>query len=657
MDEGLMSGEFDVTQWRSFYKAKEIQPDMLKDLIRPGSRIFIGTGCSEPVILTRILVDSKLHFHDCQIIHFLTLSDQKFFDEIDPSRFRHNTLSIIGNDRIRTAIQEGTADFTPIKSSEIPEMLKNHIIPVDVALIQVSPPDQYGYCSLGINVDINRTVVDVAKLVIAQINPRMPASLGDSHIRFDDITKFVYHESPLLSFNYSYSAHDQEILSKIGPALARLIENGSTLNIGLGKIPNAIWSFLKEKQNLAIYSEVLTLTPDLIHLIQNNVINCKENVFPHIVTSFALGTEETYRFLDRNPFIQFQPIEYLNKITNIAQNTKMTSIYGALSVDLTGQVTNHRENHLYSGVGGEYDFIVGSSQAKRGKTIIVLPSTSKDGTQSRIVSVLPQIMIPATDVHFVVTEWGVARLAGKTLRERTLQMIGIAHPHFRMKLLEEAKLLHYVYSDQILPVTVDGVVVQYPENLESEIICKSGAVVYFHPVQPTDEQALQRFYYQLDEKSRINRFLTPKRVFSHEEFQLRVNIDYDYTMVMIGLDKREEGGEIVCVGSYVRDLTGSTNFAEVAITIGTNWRSQGLGRHLFLLLGEIAQGKGIEGFYGDVMAENKAILQLIQSLPFKVVFQNYGETMAFSYRFSEIAEKVGNLLPSTDPFMIYKNPI
>ncbi len=625
--------DFDLSSWREKYKEKEIQPSDLAKIISPGSRIFIGTACSEPLFLTNELVHDKYRWIDCEIIHLLTLSDQKYFSDKFPTRFRHNTLSMLGTDTIRDAVEKGQSDFIPIKTSEIVKLLKSRSLIIDICLLQVSPPDEYGYCSFGINVDINRLVAQVSKIVIVQINPQMPFTYGDSSINLEEIDFFVFKDYQLLEFKYNLNSKDREIIEKIGNYLSRLIENESTLNIGLGKLPNSIWPFLKDKKDLAIFSEMLVLNPDLISLIKNKTISCKKNLRQHIMTSFVLGTKENYQFVNQNPFFKLYSSEYMLDIENIAKNRKLCSIYGTLFVDLSGQITNHLPNKFYGGIGGEHDFVQGSSRSPGGKTIILIPSTTKNGSQSRIVPIVKRCSLPAYDVHYVVTEWGIAHLAGKNVRNRALQLIGISHPKFRKDLLDQAKKLHYLYEDQLLPLTKDGSVILYPEQYEWDFDTKTKIKVHFRPVKPADERILQRFFYTMDEESRIFRFLTPKIAFPHEDAQFEVNIDYSNTMVIIGLVGDEENKEIVASGSYYKDPSGSTNMAEIAVWISNEWHKQGLGYHLFSRLCEIGQEKGISGFFGEVFAQNIGILKILKNLPYKVIFEDYGETFEFSFRF------------------------
>ncbi len=615
-----------ISKWLDQYKDKEISIENLSKYVKPGSRIFLGTGCSEPLLFSQELLKEKYRWFDCHLLHFLSLSNMQYFSEEYPTHFRHNTLSIIGSEEIRKAVNNGKSDFTPIKSSEIPQLLRRNILPVDVAFLQVSMPDEYGYCSLGINVDISLTVAEIVKTLIVQINPQVPFTNGNSTIHFSDIDHFIYHDSPLMEYFIENESEiknqdKSEKVQKMGRFLNRLINDGSTINVGLGSLPSRIWPFLTKKQNLAIYSEVLIFSDALLELIQSGVINCKKNYYPQIMTAFVMGTQQHYRYLHRNPFIKLFPVEYLTNLFNIAQNYQLISIYSAIAVDLLGNLTNHLPESFYSGIGGEHDFIVGSNLSSKGKTIILLPSTAKQDSISRIIPLVQRSNIPASDVHYVITEWGIARLKGKNLRERALQLIGVAHPKFRKNLLESAKKMHLVYDDQILPLTKDGIVVVYPEKYEWNFKTRKEVLIQFRPVKPTDEELYQRFFYKLGQEDRYFRFLSPKKIFPHEQTQKDVNIDYQSNMVILGLYGDEDAKEVVSVGSYYLEPSKEKTIAEIAITVGSQWQHQGIGFHLFKKLIEIGIENEIEGFYGEIAHENQAILAILNHLPYKVHYQ------------------------------------
>lgn len=611
------------SSWIEKFSYKEITIDSLSEYVKPGTRIFLGTGCSEPLIFSKELLKEKYRWFDCHLIHFLSLSNFEYFSKDFPTHFRHDTLSIIGSDSVREAVNSGRSDFTPIKSSEIPRLIRNGMIPIDLAFLQVSPPDQYGYCSLGINVDLNHTVAQTAKKLIVQINENIPYTFGNSTIHFNDIDHFIVKNEPLLECESGKYLSDKYLLkiNKIGKYLTQLIKNGSTLNIGLGKIPPKIWDFLAEKQDLAIYSEVLELSDNLIKLIKDGVVNCKKNTYSHIMTSFVLGSREHFHFLDRNPFIEVHPLEFLSNIRNISHNYQLISIYSAISIDLLGNITNHLPDRLYSGIGGEHDFIQGSSLSPQGKTIIAIPSLAKNGEISRITPLVQRCNIPASDVHYIVTEWGIARLAGKNLRERALQIIGVAHPKFRPYLLDQAKKLHLVYEDQILPLTKDGIVVLYPEKYEWTFTSRNNQRIYFRPIKPTDEELYQQFFYKLGQQDRYLRFLAPKKIFPHEQTQKDVNIDYHTNMVILGFVGNEDVKTIVATASYYMDPDFQEKSAEIAITIASDWQHLGLGHHLFRKMIEIGIDNEIESFYGEIVRENSAILAILNRLPYQVKYE------------------------------------
>ncbi len=610
-------------------KPNKISLEDLNHIIKPGYRIFLGTACSEPYVFTKELTHNKYRWTDCEIVHLLTLTEQKLFSDTFPTRFRHNILSLIGSAQSRHAVNTGKSDFTPIRTSEIPDLLEREILKIDVAMVQMSPPDEYGYCSLGINVDINKKMVEHAKIVIAQINPQMPATRGDSSVKVDQIDYYIEEDTPLIEFKIEYNEKQLEIINKICQYASRLIEDGTTLNFGLGKIPLKIFAHLQNKKDLGIYTESLVMTDEFFDLISKNIITCKLNHYPQVMCAFVLGEKHHYEKIHQNPFIKLYPTEFINNVDNIIKNHQLTSLYSAIAVDLTGQITNHLENKFYSGIGGENDFIEGTSRSPEGKTIILIPSTTSDGSKSRIVPVISRSTLPASDVHYIITEYGLARLTGKSIRQRAIQLIAIAHPKFRKSLLQEAKKMHFVYPDQMIPLTRDGNVVVYPEEYEWMYTTKSGGIVKFRAIKPTDEALLQRFFYHQDEKTRILRYLTPKKTLTHEESQIEVNIDYDTIMVVVGLVGDEDAQEIIAVTSYYLDPEGKFNIAEIAIMISKEWQNQGLGFHLFSKMCEIAREKGVDALIGDFMKANISIEKILQKLPYSVEIEVLDETFEF----------------------------
>jgi len=630
---------FEHPDWKEQYLHKEIVPEKLMEIIKPGSRVYFGSACSEPVILTGQLAKNMDKFVDCQIYHFFTLSDQKFFMEEQPSVFRHNTLSMIGSPSMRDAINKGISDYTPIMSSGIPPLLKGigKRLHIDIALVQVSPPDKNGFCSLGTNVDINMTICKVAKIVIAHINPQMPWTMGNSFIKLSDIDYFVYEDAPLLEFKYDLIDADHEKkeriekMEKIAHYISQLIEHGSTLNFGLGKIPHFLPKYLTEKKDLGIYSEMLP--ESVIDLIDNNIVTCSKNRFPHCMTSLIVGSKKFFDYVDRNPFIEIHPTEYICHVPRIAKNHKLCSIYGALEVDLIGQTTNHTRIGMYSGIGGQAEFTMGSSLIKGGKCIVALPSITLEGKSSiRPILDTQPVALRAFDVHYIVTEWGIAYLHGKSVRERILQMIAIAHPKFRERLLELVKERGLIYKDQKIPMTSDGVVVIYPD-IQWIFHTKDKEGILIRPIKLTDERLMQDLYYKLSDYDRFMRFFTQRSSFKHSEIQQRTICDYQTSMTLVAVIG--EGGEEQIVGAAVYQQNKDTGFAEFALTVAEEYRRQGLGRFLLDKLIEVAHEKGIRGFYGDYLTTNRAISHILHNLPYKTVFSVEGASTSFYFDFMQ----------------------
>jgi acyl-CoA hydrolase/GNAT superfamily N-acetyltransferase len=599
-----------TSNWREKWREKEISVENAIKKIIPGNRVFIDSGCSEPQSLTKELMKQSERLVDTEIIHFLTIGPEKYFPKDKrEDAFRHNALFI--GDTLREEVNSGQADYTPIHVSEIPKLIKSGRRYIDVALIQVSPPDQYGFCSLGINVDIAKPIAQTAYLTIAEINPQMPRTLGSSFIHLKEIDNFIYHDHPLLEFKFD---EPSEIVERLGRNLSNLVQNRSTIHIGFGDLPNNILQYLSNKKDLGMHSHYIT--DAIIPLIEEGILTCrKKNFHPEkIITSFALGSQKLYDFVNNNPYIEFYPSDYVCNPKYISKNKNMVSINSARQIDLTGQVNAATEGYsFYSGFGETVDFIRGAAFSKGGKPIIILPSITRDGKHSRIVSHLDEgagILLSRGDVHYVVTEWGVAYLHGKSIRERVIELISIAHPKFREQLLNEAKTLNYIYSDQILPVDSEGNIVRYPREYETIYKTKDGEEIFIRPLKTTDEDLLKDLYYSLDERDRYLRFFEVRNEFAHKKTQNEVNIDYN-NVFSIGAFVGEIGNEKM-IGNATYYYNPNQNSAEFSFVVHKDWRSIGLGSYLYNYMIIIAKEKGIQSFYGNIHIENKKTVHVIK---------------------------------------------
>ena len=600
-------------EWTEIYKKKVVNANTAIKKIRRGTRIFLGTGCGVPYHLVQELAKNANTMADNEIVHLLTLGDTPSADPRFQEAFRHNTFFVSEN--IREAVTEGRADYTPIMLSDIPRLFKQKRMPLDVAMIQVSPPDQHGFVSLGISVDITKSAAESADLVIAQVNDRMPITHGDSFLHVQDIDWLVPHNEPLREFE---AAEGTDTIKKIGEFVARLIENESTLELGIGALPQAVCNSLLETgvQDLGIHTEMFS--DSLIPLIQQGIVtNRKKSINKDkVIASFAMGSEKLYDYINDNPMFMFHPTEYVNDPYVIGQNRKMIAINSALEVDLTGQVCADSIGHkFYSGIGGQVDFIRGANRSIGGKAIITMQSTAMDGKVSRIVPRLSEgsgVVTTRGDVDVVITEYGLATLHGKTIRERVLSLIAIAHPDFRNNLLEAAKNMQYVHEDQV-PFQVTGTYFASEYEAQEEFKGPDGPVtVYFRLARPDDTDRIKDLFYDLSEESIYFRFLTPLRSLPRKTLQDFYDVDADRDVSIVAVvypDQDHETERIIGAGRYL--LERSTNEAEFALLIQDEYQGKGIGSFLLNHLMRIAKSKGIEAFIAYVHPRNLPMIRFL----------------------------------------------
>src|SRR5579864_7078823 len=433
--------------WETDYKRKLKRVDDALQCVNSGMRVYIQPGCAEPETLIEALMRRAPDLLDVEIVHMMTLGGAPYVAPDMAPHFRHNAVFIGAN--VREAINDGRADYTPIYLSEIEELFQNGAMPLDVALITVSPPDSHGFCSFGIGVDTTLTAARVAKHVIAQINDNMPRTYGDSFIHVSDIDALVESSRPLCALKKSVVTDLQIAIAR---NVAGLIEDGSVLQTGIGGIPDAVLPMLMDRKDLAVHSELVS--DGVIPLIEAGVLTgARKNFKPRkIILGFALGTKRLFEFVDNNPIFEFHPTAYTNDPGLIARNDNMVAINSALQIDLTGQVCSDSiGNQFYSGIGGQVDFLRGASRSKGGKPIIAISSTAKQGTISRIVPTLDPgagVVTSRGLVRYIVTEYGVAYLHGKSIRERAKALIEIAHPDFRAQLYEYCEKTKWLQHPQ-----------------------------------------------------------------------------------------------------------------------------------------------------------------------------------------------------------------
>jgi acyl-CoA hydrolase/GNAT superfamily N-acetyltransferase len=594
--------------WRDIYDRRLKRAAKALRAVQRGQRVFVGSACAEPRALVSALMEKADDLHDVEILHFVTLDKAAYTDRRFDKRFRHNAFFV--GPSTRQALNQGRADYTPVFMHEIQALFASREVPLDVALIQVSPPDNHGFVSLGIGVDVARAAAENARHVIAQVNSNMPRTMGNTYLPVSAIDAFVEQDEELMEFPWP---EPDEVGGRIAEHTAKLIEDGDCLHIGYGQLPYLVLGQLFNKRNLGMHTEVVS--DAVMDLIEAGVINgSQKNHLPgRVVCSFCIGGRRMYDYVDRNPSFLFLPSEQVYSPLEIAKNERMVSIGSALEVDLSGQVSSESLGYqLYSGIGGRLDFMRGAAMSPGGRPIIVLPSTTRDGKKSRIVSRLSQgagVVATRGDVHYVVTEYGIAYLHGRTMRERAMAMINIAHPKFREDLLNQAKEHAYVYPDQILLHAEQNL---YPEEVEATTNMRDGTPVNIRPIKPTDEVALQEFFYSHSEETVYNRYFRPVRALPHVTAQGLVNIDYEHDMAIVAVTGLIGKEKIVGLGRYVRDKDG--DLAEVAYTIHDQYQGQGLGTILQDHLVAYAKLRGVKGMWAVSFGSNKAMLSVFGKL-------------------------------------------
>jgi acyl-CoA hydrolase/RimJ/RimL family protein N-acetyltransferase len=584
--------------------------------IHPGDRIFISTGCGEPQHLVQSLIEyvesNPKAFFDAEVLQVWTLGVAPYTQEKFKHNFRHNSF-FIGNNT-REAINKGLADYTPIFLSEVPNLFDKGYIPVDVALIQVSFPDSHGYMSLGVSVDIVKAATEKARLVIAQVNSNMPRTHGDGFIHVEKVDFIVPYDEEILEYP---SDPPDETVERIGKHVAEVVEDGDTIQVGYGNIPNAVLSALRHKKHLGVHTELIS--DGIVELIKVGAVDNsrKEINRGKAVASFCMGKKSTYEFIHDDPVIEFRSISYTNNPLIIAQHENMVAINSALEIDLTGQATAESLGKtFYSGIGGQADFMRGAVLAKGGKTILAIESTAEEGKISRIVPFLKEgagTTLIRGDIHYVITEYGIAYLHGKNIRERAMALISIAHPNFRGQLIRDAKKLHLIYKDQAF---IPGKRGEYPEQLETIRTTGSGFTLHFRPVRISDETLLKDLFYSLSDQSMYRRFISSRKDMPHERLQDFVVIDYSKQAAILAVEK-EDGKEVV-VGLGEYNVHEGTHHAEVAFVVRDEYQGKGVGTELLDYLIYLAKKQGLLGFTADVLVDNRPMLHLFEKAGFDI---------------------------------------
>ena len=552
-------------------------------VVRPGDKVFVGSACATPRSLVEAL--ERLSRPGVVLVHFLT--DRVGTGDPPRTRYRHRVF-YVGRD-VRALGESGWVDYLPLSLADVPKLFRNGQIPLDVAMIQVAPPDPDGTCSLGISVDVTKAAALTARTVIAEVNPAMPRTAGDSRIPAGRIARFVAVETPVVEY-----LHDRvgEAAEQIARYVARLVDDRSTLQVGLGRVPNQMLAHLTGRRGLAIHSDVIT--EPVVDLVAGGVITGP------VVASWAMGTRRLYDLVDDDPRFAFHPVEYVCDPAIIAGNERMVSVTQAFAVDLTGQVcTESLDGELYGGVSAGPAFHRGALASPGGMAIVCLASRTPQGRSAICLDLGPTeaVAIPRADVHWVITEYGTAYLFGRSLAERAVALIEIAHPDVRKALLDAAIGRGLVGPKQQLRSRS-----AYPVGEVRDVRLRDGREVCVRPTRTSDSGAMQELFHRLPEQDVESRFLQKLSSLTDTVAQYLCSVDYEQEIAFAAVVGPSEHERIVAASSYY--LSPATGLAEVAYMVDPEWQGAGLGALLHARMFEYARGRGVRGFRADVLVGN-----------------------------------------------------
>ena len=594
------------------YKQKLISTDDLLKIIKPGNRIFLSSGAAIPACsVTAIINSDNPNTQDLELVHLLTLSEHLSKDSGRNLNYRLKTFNI--GESISREFNQGRVDFIPANLMEIPLLLKSGAVGIDIAIVTVSPPDNNGYMSLGIAVDVSNIAVQKAPVVVAEVNPSMPVTYGETLIHMNQVHYIIESSQPMLERTWKMWDAQQE---KMGWHISNLIEDGSTVVLHAGRLFDAVASHLKTKRNLGIYTNVIS--DWAIDLIESGAVPYSRSRFRggQITTSYCYGTKELYDYVNRNPIVEFYPIARLVNPSVIQRIPNVVSIMNVKKIDLSGEsVIFHSGDNLLTGYESKFIFAMGAAMAKRGKTIIALRSVDTEGKSNIVLSHEKEkehVRATLGIARYIVTEYGIANLFGKSIRERVLSLIDIAHPDHREFLLEEAKRLGYVYKDQIYVVKN---VKNYPVELETVKTFKDGLEVRFRPIKPSDEDMMRRLFYQFSDESKYLRYFVRVSTMPHKEMQKYVNIDYIDVVSIVGLITRNRQEEIIAEGRYAYYPQEKTY--ELAFIVDEEFQGKGIATFMTEYLIKIGKERGLKTLYANVLPENKKMLNVFDKIKTK----------------------------------------
>ena len=594
--------ETENNQWRN----KLVSAEAVLKKIKPGMGIFLGTGVAEPQFLIRNLMEAEApNLQDLELIQLVSLGSAISIDTIKSCKYRLKTF--FSGWVASEAMATGRVDLIPSRFSGIPHLIASDIINIDVAFVQVTPPDDAGYCSLGVAIDVARQAMDQATLVVGEINPQMPVTYGDTFVPVSDFDMLVETDYPLICFDRWQGG---DIFDRVGENVASVIEDGSCIGFSIGPLFESLSRHLVHRRNLGIHSPFFT--DALMDLVKCGAVTnrYKEIWRGKSLASYAFGTKSLMKWLHRNPLVEFQAIDKVCSPMQVGRNKRFVAVLPARKVDLSGKVALHAgKGNVAAGPGEAADFVNGAEISRGGKAIFALPSRNLKGEANirLAVDAFPNQFSMSQSVDMIVTEYGVANLAGQTIRERAQALIDIAHPEDRQALVEQAKKENIIYQDQIFLADSAHL---YPSDVATVHTLKNDTKVRFRAIRPSDEEQMRRLFYRFSDKAVYYRYFTAIKTMPHAKMQSYVNVDYRVAMSIVGLVGEPGQGRIIAEARYVK--AGKQPYADVAFVVDGEYEGLGIASYQLAMLVKLAKERGIMGFTADVLASNKGMMRVFE---------------------------------------------
>ncbi|MFP3982013.1 MAG: GNAT family N-acetyltransferase [Desulfobacterales bacterium] len=588
------------------WEQKVVSPDKALRRIEPGMCIFLSTGTAEPRTMVRHLMDSDLtNLQDLELFQLLSFGDALSLQRLQNQKYRLKTF--FSGWVAREAITEGRVDLIPSRFSRLTRLVASRRIPFDAAFVQVSPPNRLGYCSLGVSVDIAHLAITQAGFVVGEINPDMPQTTGDTFVpisAFDMLVKS--DEEPIYFSRWPVD----ENFDKVAQNAASLVEDDACVAFSIGPLYEALGCHLQNKKDLSVHTPIFTdAAMDLVN--SGAVSNRNKEHFPgKSVASYAMGTKKLWQWLDCNPLVEFQSLDKVFNPMRIGRNRRFIAIVQCRKADLTGRIALHvSKGNVITDPAEVIDFFNGAEISEEGFSVFALPSRNRKGESNILLSIedIPNQLNVRESIDFVVTEYGVANLNGRTVRERAMAMIEVAHPDDRKKLLDEAKAQNLIYQDQIFITESTHL---YPPGIETTRVFKNSLKVRFRPLRPSDEEEMRRLFYRFSDESVYYRYFTPLKTMPHAKMQTYVNVDYSKDMSIVGVVGEPGQGRIIAEGRYVKNP--HSPYGDVAFIVDEAYQGYGIATYMYKMLMRLARERGLQGFTADVMPANKAMMRVFE---------------------------------------------